>query len=110
MNKTQMIEEYLNLCKFYPVTYGEENVQNPEQGKIKALKEFIEYVKEISTKLNNKAFFKNDVKNIFVPQIGFSDDDLKNIEKIKGFLEKEYPKENPVKVFTTHGGQKKEIK
>ena len=109
-SKTQMIDEYLNLCKFYPVTYGEGSAQNPEQGKINALREFIGYVKEMSAKLNNRAFFKNDVKNFFVPQIGFSDDDLRNIEKIKGFLEKEYPEESPVKVFATHGGQKKEIK
>jgi hypothetical protein len=109
-SKTQMIDEYLNLCKFYPVTHGEGSAQNPEQGKINALREFIGYVKEMSAKLDNRAFFKNDVKNFFVPQIGFSDDDLRNIEKIKGFLEKEYPEENPVKVFATHGGQKKEIK
>ena len=34
-----MIDEYLNLCKFYPVTCGEGSAQNPEQGKINALRE-----------------------------------------------------------------------
>ena len=58
-------------------------VVNPEEGKIKALREFINYVKSISIKLGKKAFFKNDVKNNFVPNIGFSDDDPKNIENFK---------------------------
>jgi hypothetical protein len=110
LSKNQLIDEYLDLCKFYPVTYGEGSLQNPEQGKIKALKEFIGYVKQMSESLQERAFFKNDVKNYFVPQIGFSDDDIKNIEKIKGFLDKEYPEESPVKVFQTTGGEKKEIK
>ena len=41
-------------------------------------------------KLNQRAFFKNDCKNNFVPMIGFSDDDPGNIDKIKDFLDKEY--------------------
>ena len=109
ITKKQALDEYLNLCKFYPVTFGEGSLQNPEQGKIVALREFIGYVKNMASELGEKAFFKNDVKNYFTPQIGFSDDDLKNIEKISSFLEKEYPEEKPVKVFSTSGGIKKEI-
>ena len=103
-----LINQYLDLCKFYPVTFGEGSASNPEEGKIKALREFINYVKEMSLKLGKKAFFKNDVKNYFVPQIGFSDDDPRNVEKIKDFLRKEYEK-SPVRTYLTKAGTKKEI-
>ena len=103
-----LINEYLDLCKFYPVTFGEGSASNPEEGKIKALREFISYVKEMSEKLGKKAFFKNDVKNYFTPQIGFSDDDPRNVEKIKDFLSKEYEK-SPVRTYLTKSGTKKEI-
>lgn len=103
-----MINEYLDLCKYYPVTYGEGSASNPEEGKIKALREFISYVKEMSERLGKQAFFKNDVKNNFVPMIGFSDDDPGNVEKIKAFLDKEY-EDKPVKTYLTKGGDKKEV-
>ena len=103
-----MIMEYLDMCKFYPVTYGEGSAANPEVGKIKALREFISYVKDMSQRLGKTAFFKNDVKNNFVPQIGFSDDDPRNIEKIKSFLDQEYP-DKPVRTYLTKGGEKQEI-
>lgn len=103
-----MINEYLDLCKYYPVSYGEGSASNPEEGKIKALREFIVYVKEMSEKLGKRAFLKNDVKNNFIPMIGFSDDDPANVEKIKAFLDKEY-ENKPVRTYLTKGGDKKEI-
>lgn len=103
-----MIKEYLDLNKYYPVTYGEGNAADPEEGKIKALREFIYYVKDISQRIGKKAFFKNDIKNNFIPIIGFSDDDPGNVEKIKAFLDKEY-KDKPVKTYLTKGGDKKEV-
>jgi hypothetical protein len=52
--------------------------------------------------LGGKVLFKNDVSNNFViPKIGFSDDDLKNIEKVKEFLAKEFGKESPVQTYLT---------
>lgn len=112
-----LIDEYLDLCRFYPVSYGEGSASSPEQGKIKALFEFIDYVTEQSRKfgynLSLNKDFVNDVSNNFVPdyypKIGFSDDDPKNIESIKQSLEKEYGDENPVKTFLTKGGEKKEV-
>ena len=104
-----LIKEYLDMCKYHPVTYGEGSASNPEEGKIKALREFINYVKYQSQKLGQKVSFTNDVTNNFVPQIGFSDDDPGNIESIKSFLEKEYEDENPVKTYLTKGGEKKEV-
>ena len=107
-DSTVMINEYLDLCKYYPVSFEEGSASNPEEGKIKALKEFIGYITKLSSMLGKSAFLKNDVKNNFTPQIGFSDDDPRNIEKIKNFLEKEY-KNKPVKTYLTKGGDKKEI-
>jgi hypothetical protein len=98
-----MIREYLNLCKFYPVSYGEGSATSPEEGKIKAMKEFISYVRDISSHLQKKAFLKNRVSNNFLPTIGFSDDDKRNVEKMKQHFEKE-----PIlRTYLTAGGKKK---
>lgn len=102
-----VINDYLELCYFAPVTnpsFGSTDASNPEEGKIQALRHFISYCKELSNMIGSKGVFKNDMLNK-EPKIGFSDDDLKNIEKIHGFLEKEYP-EKPVDVYLTKGGKK----
>ena len=104
-----LIKEYLDMCKYYPVTYGEGSASNPEEGKIKALREFINYVKYQSRKIGQKVSFTNDVSNNFIPQIGFSDDDPGNIESIKSFLEKEYDGDKPVQTYLTKGGVKKKV-
>ena len=105
-----LIKEYLDMCKYHPVTYGEGSAANPEEGKINALKEFISYVQTQSKKIGKKVSFTNDVTNNFIPQIGFSDDDPGNIESIKDFLNKEYSdEEKPVKTYLTKGGDKKEV-
>jgi len=70
-----------------------------------ALKGFVDYVKRISKMINKKAFLKNKVSNRFTPTIGFSDDDLRNLEKVKGHFEKD--PENIIKTISTHGGIKK---
>jgi hypothetical protein len=106
VSKRQMIREYLDLCKFYPVTYGEGSATNPEEGKIKALKEFVQYVKAISHHIQKKAFLKNKINNYFVPKIGFSDDDLKNVEVVKKHFEQD--PDNIIKTYSTAGGIKKE--
>jgi hypothetical protein len=86
-----LIDEYLELCKFHPVTFGEGSAANPEEGKIKAMRTFITYCKELAKEIGEKAFFKNDVNNQeLIPSIGFSDDDPRNIEKMKEFLSSEY--------------------
>lgn len=103
------LNEYLNLCRFEPVTFGDGDASNPEEGKIKAMRNFIVYCKEMAQEIGEKAFFKNDiVNNEIEPIIGFSDDDERNIEKMKGFLEKEYEK-STVKTYLTKGGNKKEV-
>lgn len=104
-----LIDEYLELCKFHPVTFGEGSAANPEEGKIKAMRTFITYCKELAKEIGEKAFFKNDVNNQeLIPSIGFSDDDPRNIEKMKEFLSSEY-EESPVKTYLTKGNIKKEF-
>lgn len=102
-----LITEYLDMCKFYPVSFGTGAEANPEEGKINALREFIGYVKQLSQEIGGKVLFKNDVTNKFViPKIGFSDDDPRNIEKVKEFLSKEFGKESPVQTYLTKANTK----
>lgn len=102
-----LIQDYLDMCKFYPVSFGEGSALNPEEGKIKALKEFITYVQNLAKEIGGKVLFKNDIKNNFViPSIGFSDDDERNVEKIKDFLNKEFGKESPVQTYLTKANVK----
>lgn len=104
-SKKDMIREYLNMCRFYPVTYGKGSAVSPEEGKIKALNEFVNYVKRISKHLEKKAYLKNRVSNNFLPTIGFSDDDLRNLEKVKSHFENK--PDNIIKTISTAGGVKK---
>ena len=104
-SKKEMIREYLDMCRFYPVTYGEGSATSPEEGKIQALNDFVGYVKRISKHLQKKAYFKNRVSNNFIPTIGFSDDDLRNLEKVKSHFENE--PDNIIKTISTAGGVKK---
>lgn len=101
-NDDTMIKEYLELCRFYPVSFRSGAEANPEEGKINALREFISYCKELANTVGGKVLFKNDVSNNFVvPSIGFSDDDEKNVEKVKEFLNKEFGLEHPVTTYLT---------
>ena len=105
----QLIKDYLDLCKYHPVTYGEGSASNPEEGKIKAFKEFISYIKEMSEKLGKKAYLKNDIKNNFIPRLGFSDDDPKNIESMKDFIDKDNPDDVDISMYLTKGGSKSNV-
>lgn len=101
--KQDMIREYMDLLKFYPVSYGQQDsASSPEQLKVQAMKEFISYVKDQAKKLGQKVYLKDDVKNRFVPQIGFSDDDIRNVEVMK----KEFEDEPALKTYSTAGGIK----
>ena len=109
VNDKEIIMEYLDMCRFYPVSFGEGSAANPEEGKIKAMREFITYCRDLAKEIGEKAFFKNDmINNEIIPIIGFSDDDPKNIEKMNEFLYSEYEK-NPVRTYLTKGGEKKEV-
>jgi hypothetical protein len=108
-NDKDIITEYLDMCVFEPVSFGEGSATSPEEGKINALRNFISYCKQMANEIGKKSYFKNDISNDeIIPFIGFSDDDPRNIDKIKDFIDKEY-KEKPVRMYLTKGGEKKEI-
>jgi len=106
MSDDELIDTYMNMNKYYPVTFGAGSAQSPEKGKVDALREFQEYVKYIAKRLHKPGMFKNEISNRFIPQIGFSDDDLRNLEKVKQELGKD--PENIIKTISTHGGVKKD--
>ena len=104
-DKETEIMKYLKMCRFYPVSYGAGSAANPEEAKIKAMTEFKNYVMRLADHLNLKVAKKveNEIGNKFVPMIGFSDDDPRNVRAMsKGVKD--------VKIFTTHGGKKREYK
>jgi len=102
MDDIELIREYLNLCRFYPVSFNNENEKNPEKIKLKVLKEFVNYVKSLVKDLNEKIYIKNNIKNYFNPIIGFSDDDHKNISTVR----KHFKDNKTVKTFFTGNNSK----
>ena len=112
MSDEELIKSYLELNKYHPVSFGDEKgAQNPEEAKVRAMDDFVNYIKAMSAVLNKKAYLKNDISNKFVPAkptIGFSDDDIRNVEVMnKHFKDKP---DNIVKTYSTAGGAKKEVK
>ncbi len=105
MSDDELVRAYLDMCKFHPVSYGEGSATNPEQGKIDAMEKFVSYVKRLSHQLQKKAFMKNKIGNYFTPFIGFSDDDVRNIETMKKHFEKK--DDNILKTYLTAGGKKR---
>ena len=112
MSDDDLIRSYLDLNKYHPVSFGTENgAGSPEELKVMAMDEFVDYVKSLAAFLNKKSFLKKDISNNFIPKqpmIGFSDDDLKNVEKISKHY-KDKP-DNIVKTYSTAGGTKQEYK
>jgi hypothetical protein len=110
MSDDELIKNYLDMCKFHPVSYNDvEGAANPEEAKVRAMDKFVEYIRELSSNLDKRAFLKNDVNNNFVPSkptIGFSDDDIRNVEVMKKHFEDK--PDNIVKTYSTAGGIKKE--
>ena len=112
MTDDELIKSYLELNKYHPVSFGDEKgAANPEEAKVRAMEDFVSYIKGMANLLSKKAFVKNDISNNFVPEqpiIGFSDDDVKNVEVMsKHFKDKP---DNIVKTYSTAGGVKKEYK
>jgi hypothetical protein len=111
MTDEELIKTYLELNKYHPVSFGDDiGATNPEHGKVIAMQEFVDYIKGMAALLNKRSFLKMDIGNKFipaVPTIGFSDDDLKNIEVMKKAFK---DKPELVKTYSTAGGIKKEVK
>jgi hypothetical protein len=110
MGDDELIKTYLDMCKFHPVSYNDvEGAANPEEAKVRAMDKFVDYIKEMSSNLDKRAWLKKDVSNNFIPSkptIGFSDDDIRNVEVMKKHF-KDKPG-NIVKTYSTAGGIKKE--
>jgi hypothetical protein len=112
MSDDELIKSYLELNKYHPVSFGDDKgAANPEEAKVRAMDDFVNYIKAMSAVLNKKAYLKNDIGNKFIPakpSIGFSDDDIRNVEVMnKHFKDKP---DNIVKTYSTAGGTKKEYK
>jgi len=100
-----IIDEYLDLCKFYPVSFGSGSAANPEIEKVKALREFYEYCKEMANEIKKAFEFKNDVSGESLKfSIGFSDDDMKNIETMKKSINKP-----ELTIYSTNKGTKEKV-
>ena len=109
MTDEEMIRSYLELNRYNPVSFGsDKGAASPEEEKVKAMADFVNYVKSMAAVLHKTAFLKKGIANKFVPgkpTIGFSDDDEKNVEKIKNYFKSI---KEPVKTYSTKGGIKKE--
>ena len=112
MTDEELIKSYLELNKYHPVSFGDDKgAVNPEEAKVSAMEDFVNYIKAMAAVLNKKAFLKKDISNKFNPDnlsIGFSDDDPKNIEVMQKHF-KNKP-DNIVKTYSTAGGVKQEVK
>ncbi len=112
MTDDELIKSYLELNKYHPVSFGDDKgASNPEEAKVRAMEDFVSYIKGMAAVLNKRAYLKKDIGNKFVPAkptIGFSDDDPKNIEVMQKHF-KNKP-DNIVKTYSTAGGTKKEVK
>jgi len=85
------------MCRFHPVSFGEGSAANPEELKVIAMKEFMTYVQNLSRQLQEKAFMKNKISNYFIPYVGFSDDDLRNVQTMR----KHFTDKDDLKIYHT---------
>ncbi len=111
MSDEELIKSYLELNKYHPVTFGDEQgAVNPEKAKVEAMTEFENYIKAISRQLDQKLYLKKKIGNkldLSKVTIGFSDDDPKNVEVMKKHFDKN--PESIVQVYSTAGGVKRKV-
>jgi hypothetical protein len=110
MNDTELIKSYLEMNRYHPVSFGDDvGASKPEELKVRAMEDFVLYVKGMAGLLQKKAFLKKGMAFKFapvkLPTIGFSDDDERNVEVMKRHFEKI---DEPIKTYSTKGGIKKE--
>ena len=102
MSDDELVRAYLDMNKYHPVSFGEGSAANPEELKVKAMREFMSYVQGLSRDLQEKAYMKNKISNYFIPYIGFSDDDLRNVQAMK----KHFGDDSGLDIYHTGGGGK----
>ena len=106
MSDEELIRSYLELNRYNPVSFGQEkSAASPEELKVRAMEDFVRYVKSMAALLQKKAYLKKDIANKFIPSIGFSDDDERNVEAMKKHFK---GIKEPIKTYTTKGGTKRE--
>jgi hypothetical protein len=85
----ELIDEYLDLCKYYPVSYkpiaqqlsGKSgSMASPEELKILAMKEFVNHVKVMGGMVQSE--IGGEIN------LGFSDDDIRNYNLMNNYLSK----------------------
>jgi hypothetical protein len=109
MTDDELIKTYLELNKYHPVSFGDEGgATNPEDAKVTAMEGFVDYIKGLAALFNKRAFLKKDIANKFTPTIGFSDDDIRNVEVMKKRFDKD--PDNIVKTYYTGTGNKSRMK
>jgi hypothetical protein len=109
MTDNELIKTYLELNKYHPVSFGDEGgATNPEEAKVVAMEGFVDYIKGLAALFNKRAFLKKDIANKFTPTIGFSDDDIRNVEVMKNRFDKD--PDNIVKTYYTGTGKKTRMK
>ena len=75
-NKANTIDKYLNMCRFYPVSYRvTDGAASPEELKKDAMGDFRNYVNNLNQEL--------DINAASTVNLGFSDDDFKNFELMR---------------------------
>jgi hypothetical protein len=105
MGDEEMIDTYLSLNKYHPVSFGTGAEANPEELKVEAMKDFEKYVRGMAGLLEKTYNLVSDLGFKFTPSIGFSDDDPKNVEVMKkNFYNKP---DSLVNIYSTTGGVKK---
>lgn len=108
MSDEELIESYMDMNKYYPVTFGQGSAAKPEKLKVDALKEFHNYVDYLSQVLHKPAYLKNLISNRFVPKVVFSDDDKRNIEYAHQKLSNE--PDSKFEFILTQGGKREKYK
>jgi hypothetical protein len=107
LSDEKLIDLYMDMNQYSPVTYGEGSATNPEEGKVSAMKKFISYVRKQSQLLQQDVEMIDDISNRFIPKIGFSDDDERNLQAMVDKLSDD--EEKSLEMYTTKTGEKKKF-
>jgi hypothetical protein len=105
MPDDELIDAYMDMNRYYPVTFEKGTAQSPAKLKNEKLREFESYVKYISNQLHKPYNIKNLISNKFNPVIYFSDDDESNLEY--SYDRNKNRPDSIINYVTTKGGVKK---
>jgi hypothetical protein len=101
-----LITDYLNKCRFYPITYLHGTMSDPSEGKVKAMNDFLNYIEEQSKKVRVSLVSYVNLDFNIKPSIGFSDDDIDNVNLIR---DKIFREDFNISIYHTKNGKKVKI-